>query len=119
MPDRGKEVYVQLSVTGRHIEITDAMKQYAQEKAGKLVHFYDRIESIDVVLDHESLRYRVELVGRADHKHTFVAHADANDFYEAVDLASDKLGRQLTKHKERFRNRKHPIQPEESLGGQE
>jgi putative sigma-54 modulation protein len=98
---------VQLSVTGRHIDITDTMKQYAEEKAGKLERFYDRIETVDVILDHESLLYRVEMVARADHKHVFVGQADAADFYEAVDRAGEKLGRQLTRHKEKFRNRKH------------
>lgn len=107
---------MQLSVTGRHIQITPTMKEYAEEKAGKLVRFYDRIESIDVILDHESSMFRVEIVVRADHKHTFVAHENAPDFHAAIDLAGDKLGRQLTKHKEQFRNRKHVVKPDESPG---
>lgn len=98
---------MQLSVTGRHIQITDSMKQYAEDKAGKLTRFYDRIESINVILDHESLKFRVEMVVRADHKHTFVGQEDADDFHAAVDVACDKIGRQLTKHKEQLRNRKH------------
>jgi putative sigma-54 modulation protein len=84
------------------------MRQYAEEKLGKLTRYYDRIESIDVVLDQESTQHRVEVVVRADHKHKFVAHVDAKDFYEAVDLVVDKLERQLTRHKEKVRNRKHP-----------
>ena len=102
---------MQLSVTGRHIETTDAMRRYAEEKAGKLTRFYDRIESIDVILDQEAAKHRVELVVRADHKNTFVAQVDATDFYEAVDLVVDKLERQLIKHKEKYRNRKHPAKP--------
>ena len=105
---------MQLSVTGRHIEITDSMKKYAEDKAGKLTRYYDRVETIDVVLDHESLRFKVELVVRADHKHTFVAQTDAGDFYEAVDLVSKKMERQLTEHKERFRNRKHRAAEEQT-----
>lgn len=99
---------MQLSVTGRHIDVTDSMKRYAEEKVEKLTRFYDRIETIDVILDQESSRHRVELVIRADHKHTFVAQVAAGDFYEAVDLVLDKMERQLTKHKEKHRNRKHP-----------
>jgi putative sigma-54 modulation protein len=110
---------VQLSVTGRHIEINDSMREYVEDKSRKLDRFYDRIEAVDIVLDHESLKYRVEVLVRADHKHTFVAQVDAQDFYEAVDLVVDKLGRQLTRHKERFRNRKHPeaASETESLDG--
>ena len=99
---------MQLSVTGRHIDVTPAMRQYAEDKAGKFTRYYDRIESIEVILEQESMRPRVELVVRTDHKQTLVAHVDASDFYEAIDLVSDKMGRQLTKHKEKLRNRKHP-----------
>jgi putative sigma-54 modulation protein len=107
-PAASRRFAVQLSVTGRHLDITDTMREYVEDKLRKLDRFYDRIEAVDVVLDHESLKYRIEVVVRADHKHTFVAQVDASDFYEAVDLVVDKLGRQLTRHKERFRNRKHP-----------
>jgi putative sigma-54 modulation protein len=107
---------VQLSVTGRHIQITDAMRQYAEDKAGKLSKFYDRIESVDVVLDHESMHHLVEVVVRADHKHTFVAKEKAPDFYEAVDVVVDKIGRQLTRHKTKHRNRKHPARTTPKFG---
>lgn len=99
---------MQLSVTGRHIETTDSMRRYAEEKASKLARFYDRIMTIDVICDQVANKHRVELVVRADHKNTFVAQVDAGDFYEAVDLVVDKLERQLIKHKEKHRNRKHP-----------
>ncbi len=108
---------MQLSVTGRHIEVTGPMRQYAEDKANKLTRFYDRIESIEVVFDQESSRHRVELVVRADHRHTLVAHVDAGDFYEAIDLVSDKMGRQLTKHKEKLRHRKHPDKRETGSEG--
>jgi putative sigma-54 modulation protein len=111
---------VELTVTGRHIEITDAMKAYAEEKLGKLPHFYDRIENVEVILDRLAAQYRVEVVVRADHKHTFVGQTDADEFNEAVDLVFDKMERQMTKHKERVRNRKHAVKPEEmqSPGGE-
>ena len=98
---------MQLSVTGRHIEITDPMRQYAEDKATKLTRFYDRIESIDIIFDYESSKHRAEIVVRAAHKNTFVGKVDAGDFYEAVDLVIDKLRHQLIKHKEKRRNRKH------------
>jgi len=98
---------VRLSVTGRHIEITDSMKQYAEDKARKLTKFYDRIGDIEVVVDRESAQFRVEMLIRTDHRHTFVGQVGAGDFYEAIDLVADKLERQLKKHKEKHRNRKH------------
>lgn len=99
---------MQLSVTGRHVEITDSMRTYAEEKTAKLDRYYDRIESCDLIVDREANMFRVELVLHADHRHTFVAQVDAGDYYESIDLTIDKMQRQLSKHKEKFRNRKHP-----------
>lgn len=101
---------MQLSVTGRHVDVSDSMRKYVEDKAGKLTRYYDRIESIEVIFEQEGTHHCVELVVRSDHKDTFVAREEKSDFYEAIDLVSDKMGRQLTKHKEKLRNRKHPGQ---------
>lgn len=98
---------MQFTITGRHIEISDAMRDYSQGKAGKLTRYYDRITTADLICEQEANQYRVEMVIRADHKHTFVAHVEASDFYEAMDLLVDKMGRQLSDHKSKVRNRKH------------
>lgn len=98
---------MRFSVTGRHIEITDAMRQYVEGKATRLTRFYDRIESIEVVIAKQGVQNRVEMVVAAAHKHTFVGQVSAGDYYEAIDLVMDKLEGQIRKHKEKVRNRKH------------
>ena len=98
---------MQISVTGRHVEFTDSMRQYAEEKLAKLTRFYDRIDKIEVVLDQEPTKHRLEVVMHGDHRTTFVAQVEAEEYHEAVDLIVEKLERQLTKHKEIHRNRKH------------
>lgn len=98
---------MRFSVTGRHMEITEAMRQYAEEKAGKLNRFYDRVQSIEVVIEKEGLQSKVEMVVSTDHRHTFVGQVSVGDYYEAIDLVVDKLEGQLRKHKEKHRNRKH------------
>ena len=50
---------------------------------------------------------RVEMIVNADH-HKFVAHCSDSDAYGCIDAVVHKLERQLTDHKERHRNRKHP-----------
>lgn len=104
---------MQLSITSRHCEVTDSMRQYAEEKAGKLTRYYDKITSTDVIIDQESNRHRVELIVHADHKHTFVAHVYAGDYYEAFDLVLDKIGRQLSDYKAKVRNRKKPARSDD------
>jgi len=99
---------VRFTVTGRHIEVTDAMKEYAEKKSEKLIRYFDRIDEIELVADHEAVKVRVEMMVHTDHRDTFVGRVDADDYYEAVDLVIDKLERQVTKHKEKLRNRKHP-----------
>lgn len=98
---------MQIMVSGRHFEMTDALRAYVTEKAEKLQRYYDRIHRVDVVFDAEAGTHVVEIIARADHHTTFVAKHDDHDPYASVDQVIKELGRQLTRHKERFRNRKH------------
>lgn len=91
---------MQVKVTGRHMSVTDAMKSYADEKARKLVKFFDRIQEIRVVLDFEGARPTVECIVDVERADDFVAHETHDDIYAAIDAVSDKLERQLRRHKE-------------------
>ena len=42
-----------ISVVGRHVDLEDELKSYAEEKAGKLVRFYDRIQAIEIIFQEE------------------------------------------------------------------
>jgi len=100
---------VVITVSSRHMDVTPALKEHAQQKAGKLLKHYDRIQEIEVVFDAGKDSMHVEVLVHADHKkNMFVAHHDAADAYAALDECVHKLERQLTDHKERIRNRKHP-----------
>ena len=103
---------MQITVTGRHVEITDDVRAYAEDKTSRLSKYYNRIHEIDVVLDHESDQFKVEVIVRAGHKHTFVATETGPDTFALIDLIVDKLERQLTKHKEKNRNHKHEAKGE-------
>lgn len=98
---------MQIRVAGRHVEITDDVREYVQSKVGKLPRFYDRIHEIEVVLDHESEQFTAEMIVRADRKHTFVARETGPDTFALIDMVTEKLERQLIRHKEKNRNRKH------------
>ena len=97
---------MQIMVTGRHVEVTDEVRQYIRDKVGKLTKFYDRIHEIEVILDHEAEEFMAELIVRADHKHTFVASDTGPDTFKLIDNITDKLERQLKKLKEKRRNQK-------------
>jgi len=104
---------VRILVTGRHVQVTDEVREYVETKAGKLPRFYDRIHEIEVVLDHESeAQFSAEMIVRAGKKHTFVAADTGPDTFALIDRITNRLERQLVKLKERNRNHKHDGKPE-------
>ena len=99
-----------VTVASRHMEVTPALKTFAETKATKLLKYYDRIQEIEVILDAGKDRTTVEIIVNAEHKNMFIAHHHDGDAYACIDGCVDKLERQLTDHKDKIRNRKHPEQ---------
>lgn len=97
-----------VTISGRHMDVTEALKSYAELKTGKLTKYFDRIQEIEVVLDANKDGTRVEVIVNAEHNAMFIAHHNEGDAYAGIDGCVDKLERQLTDHKEKLRNRKHP-----------
>ncbi|MEE9211566.1 MAG: ribosome-associated translation inhibitor RaiA [Phycisphaeraceae bacterium] len=102
---------MQITVSGKHIEMTPAIKQYAMEKVAKLPRYYDRIQEIDVVAGKidNARTYEVEVIVKVERSDPFVAKTSGSDLYACVDETVDKLERQLTDHKGKLRNRKHNV----------
>ena len=95
-------------VTGKQVEITDAIRSYARDKANKLPKYFDRIAEVEIVASKpDSHEYEVEMIAHVDHSENFVARRRHRDLYACIDEVADKVERQLTDHKEKLRNRKH------------
>ncbi|MBB6428689.1 ribosome hibernation-promoting factor, HPF/YfiA family [Algisphaera agarilytica] len=93
-------------VNGRHLEITDPIRDYTHEKAGKLSRYFDRISKVEVVLTHKDAHsYDVEMIAHVDGHEHFVSHGTHDDVYTAIDTAESKLARQLTDHKDKLVHR--------------
>jgi len=88
--------------------ISDSLRSYCQEKSERLIRFFDRIQSIEVVLDGRNGQHFAEMIVHSEGTQPFVAREQHEDAYAAVDLMLDKVERQIRRHKERLRNRKHP-----------
>src|SRR6056297_2618 len=98
---------MQLSISGHHEDITDALRAYATEKVGKLERHFDQITNVHVVLSVENkVNQRAEATMHVSGAELF-ADAENEDMYAAIDLMSDKLDRQLLKHKEKLIDRHH------------
>jgi putative sigma-54 modulation protein len=102
------------------MEVTSALKTFAQQKVTKLTKYYDRIQEIEVVLDADKEQGKdhttVEVIVNAEHKNMFVAHHRDGDAYACIDACVDKLERQLSEHKKKIRNRKHPEESHKQSG---
>ena len=91
---------MQINFTGHRMNVTPALKAFAQEKFEKLERHFDKITSINVIFDVEKLRQIAEatiLVSKAE----LHASSESDDMYSAIDLLIDKLNKQLIKHKEK------------------
>ena len=90
---------MQVNITGLHLEITDALRDYVEEKFDRLERHFDRIIAVQVILQVEKLKQKAEAALHVAGREV-VANAEHGDMYAAIDLLVDKLDRQLIKHKE-------------------
>ena len=91
---------MQLNVTGRHLEITEALDAYARTKLGRLERHFDHVTNVHVVLSVERERHRAEATMHVTGRELF-ADAVAADLYAAIDALGDKLDRQIRRYKEK------------------
>ncbi len=98
---------MQISVSGRHMHVSQDLQDYARSKASKLSQFFDKIQTVDVIVSKEGLNYAVEIIVKPDHRESLVGRDSGSDIKACIDVIVDKLERQITKHKEKIRNRKH------------
>lgn len=87
-----------INISGHHLDITDALRDYVNEKFTKLERHFDNITSIQVILSPEPKTHKAESTIRIGGGELF-ATAEADDMYAAIDRLTDKLDRQILKHK--------------------
>jgi putative sigma-54 modulation protein len=97
---------MQLNISGHHVEVSEALRAYATDKFAKLERHYDHITNVHVVMSVEKMRQRAEATVHVSGAELF-ADADSDDMYAAIDMLTDKLDRQLIKHKEKVVDRHH------------
>lgn len=94
---------MRIQLTGHHVEVTDAMRDYVNSKFERLERHYDQMNDAHVVLTVEKLQQKAEATIHIA-KGTVFADAVAEDMYAAIDALVDKLDRQVKKHKEKNTN---------------
>lgn len=92
-----------IKVSGRHVQVTEPMKDYAIEKISKLERLSPRLIDVDVTMDIQKLDHKVDI--RLQFNHLKIkSHATCPDMYASIDKAVDRLETQLMKYKERIQD---------------
>ncbi|HZX52291.1 ribosome hibernation-promoting factor, HPF/YfiA family [Pseudomonas sp. XK-1] len=91
---------MQVNISGHQLDVTDAMRAYIEEKLGRLERHFDKITNVQVIMEVEKLKQKIEATLHIAGGEV-VANAVHEDMYAAIDLLTDKLDRQLIKHKEK------------------
>jgi len=94
---------MQMTISGHHLEVTDPIRDYVTNKLSKLERHYEQINSTTVILSVNKLIQKAEATVHISGADLF-ANAQHEDLYAAIDALSDKLDRQLIKHKEKNRD---------------
>lgn len=93
---------MQIQVTARHGHLSEESQAKLKSKAEKLVRHFDRLTSIEWVVDlQDPKRPDVELLVSAEHKHDFVAQHKSENLLTSVESAVHKMDQQLRKYKEK------------------
>ena len=92
---------MQLTVSGHHIELTEAMQSYVENKMERLERHFDQVTKVNVILSVEKMRQKAEATIHIT-GHDLFANAEDENMYPAIDALIDKLDRQIKKYKEKM-----------------
>lgn len=100
-----------LKISGRHLEVTPALREYVISKLDKVLRHFDQVIDANVVLSvdnqkEKDKRQKVEISLHLKGKDIFLESANG-DLYAAIDLMVDRLDRQVVRHKDRIQEHQH------------
>jgi putative sigma-54 modulation protein len=95
-----KEQVMNLQLTGHHLEVTPALRDYVTSKLVRISNHFDHVIDVKVTLSVEKLAQKVEATLHVPGNDLHAACEDDN-MYSAIDMLTDKLDRQVVKHKEK------------------
>lgn len=96
---------MKVTVTGKHVKLTEGIKNYTEDKLKKLEKYLDPDTEVKVTVNAEKNRQKVEIMIPNVNGHTVRVEEEQDNLYPAIDLVCDKLSRQIVKYKDKFKNR--------------
>jgi putative sigma-54 modulation protein len=96
-----------VTITGKHVEVSEALRQRVREKVEKLPRYYDNISQVEVIIERkDGGKPSVEVLARGEGSDVFVAKETGDELNACVDVAVHKIERQLHRKKEKQRDNK-------------
>lgn len=100
---------MQVNITGRHTEITDALREYAEGKIRKMERYGSKAKEANIILSVEKYRHIAEISLNLN-GFIITAKEETEEMYSSIDKAIDKIERQVRKYKERLTD--HKVSPD-------
>lgn len=100
-------VNLPITVTARHVTLTDAMRDYAKKKVENLHLDYPRIIDAKIILDVQKERQKAEIVLHCANHITIEVDSTTGDIYSAIDESVSKIARRMRKFKTRLLKNHH------------
>jgi len=110
-PPTPQELPMNLTVTGHHVDVTSSMRNYVAEKMERLQRHSENLFGIHVILSVEKVRQKAEATIEVAGAKLY-ADTTEPDMYAAIDLLTDKLDRQLIRHKEKQKKHRRDKEPD-------
>ncbi len=107
-----------VTISGRHVAVTDAMRDHARERAEKLAALSQHLMRVKITLSIESARQIAEIIASVRKHGEMVAKSESHDMYAAIDEAIAKIEKQLHKIEDRFRMKRDAARQKRTSKGE-
>ena len=95
---------MELTITGRHVDVTEAMRDHARSRTDRLSEHFLRLFRMRVTLDIDNGAHTAEIIASPRRGNPLVACGRARDMYAAIDAAADKMEGELRRLKDRVKD---------------
>ncbi|MDF7800656.1 ribosome-associated translation inhibitor RaiA [Pontiellaceae bacterium B1224] len=95
---------MQVSITGRHVNVTDNVKTHVEDKLERSLGVFPRIESVRVILETENRDQVSEVIIQASNHIRITAIEKSENLYDAIDRSIEHAERQMRKHRDKIQD---------------
>lgn len=105
-----------ISVSGHHYTVSDRTRKYVDGGLARLEKFYTPVIDAHLTITEEKRVHKVDLIVHVQ-AHTFKSSGEDEKVYPAIDLAIDRMTKQLKKHHDKQKGHRTPVQVDQESGG--